>query len=513
MTDKTEGKNKDTFQRLIFRNQFLIGPKPFEPNQYWSCNQLLHGLHLSIHRDLPFTSESQNGVAATLIGIAIDPLHPQHTESDILKGLLTKASDIKTLIDSSTTLVGRWVVVFQSQNGTYLFTDPCGFRQVFYYSDGRQFWFGSQPEIIKADHPLDITSDEALLNFLMSPERARNESQWVSTKTIYENCFHLLPNHYLDAGRFEQIRFYPSKPITQKEPSEIIESAGAILRNTISAITGRYDVLMALSGGLDSRVLLAASRDVSDRITYFVDRKGDLPEDHPDIWVSKSIAEKLNINHIVMNSSDDLPGWFVSLLSHNVTGARVLPKTRSIYDHFVTDEKRIKINGNASEICRNPFNKYYKLDLKDIGAEDITRLFGFKSLPEFAVREIDAWRKGLDCDPIEGFNILELLHWEQKNGNWGALFPAEQDIAAEQLSPFNCRLLIETMSSVPRRLRAAPDYPIYLDLIRSMWPEALSVPINPAPKGDFIGAVKRIVKPYLPSPIYQVLYNKMKLRR
>ena len=285
-----------------------------------------------------------------------------------------------------------------------------------------------------------------------------------------------------------------------------------ILRNSFSAIVGRYDAVMALSGGLDSRILLAASKDFREKLVYFVDRMGILAEDHPDVWVSKGIAEKFGINHMVVNSSNDLPGWFVSLLSHNVTGARVLPKTRSIYENFVTDERRIKINGNASGLFKNHYNKYGKLNLKDISTEDIIRLFGFKDLPEFAVREIDAWRKNLDCDPVEGFNILDLLYWEHKNAHWGAQYPAEQDIAVEELSPFNCRLLIETLCSAPRRLRYAPDYSILRDLIRSMWPEALSFPINPAPKGDFFGTVKRIVKPYLPSPIYQVLY-KMKLRR
>ena len=216
MTDKTEAKNISTFQRLVFRNQFLLGPEPFQPNHYWSYSPLPNGLHLSVHHDLPFTSESQNGVTVTLIGIAIDPLNPQHSESDILEGLLAKASDIETLIDSSAPLMGRWIIILQNQTGTYLFTDPCGFRMVYYHSDGRHLRCGSQPEIIKTNHPMTLTSDEALFDFLMNPEGARNESQWLSNKTIYENCFHLLPNHYLDANRLEQIRFYPSKPLPER---------------------------------------------------------------------------------------------------------------------------------------------------------------------------------------------------------------------------------------------------------------------------------------------------------
>ena len=505
MTDKNEMKNSETLQRLLFRRQFLLGPKPFAPTEYWSCTQLKHGLQLSVHLDLPFTSESHNGVTAIIIGIAIDPHHPQHAESDILHSLITKASDVTTLIESTLSLVGRWVIIFQNHAGTYLFTDPFGYRQVFYYSDGRQFWCGSQPEIIKANHQLLLATDETLLRFLMNPVHARNESAWVGPKTLYENCFLLMPNHYLSADLLEQIRFYPSNPILRKDTSEIVESACSILQGVMTALTTRYNVVLALTAGWDSRVLLAASRHVREHIEYFVDRMGIFPESHPDVWVPIRIAKQLDINFIVMNSVDELPGWFVSILSQNVTGARVLPKTRTIYEKLVTGEKRININGNGSEICRNFFDKYCKLDPKDISAADLARMFGYEGLSSFVVQELNEWRKGFDREPVEGLNILDMLYWEQRLGNWGALYPAEQDIALEEISPYNCRLLIETLLSSPRHLRAAPDYPLYTELIRYMWPEALSIPINPEPKRGLIGALKRRVKPYIPSPIAQEL--------
>jgi hypothetical protein len=319
-----------------------------------------------------------------------------------------------------------------------------------------------------------------------------------------------MPNHYLSADHLEQIRFYPSKPIPRKNTSDIVESAGSILQGVMTTLTTRYNVFLALTAGWDSRVLLAASRHVCEHLEYFVDRQGILPESHPDVWVPKRIARKLDINFIVKSSADVLPGWFVSILSQNVTGARVLPKTRMIYEKFVTGEKRININGNGSEICRNFFDKYCKLDPKDISSADLARMFGYEGLSSFVVQELNEWRKGFDYEPVEGLNILDMLYWEQRLGNWGAQYPAEQDIVVEEISPFNCRLLIETLLSSPRHLRAAPDYPLYNELIRYMWPEALSVPINPEPKGNLIGAMKRRVKPYIPSPIVQVLKRLLK---
>jgi hypothetical protein len=465
--------------RLLFRRQFVLGPTPFAPTRHWSSLPLPNDIILSIHEDLHVFSASSAGVTVTLIGVALDPLNPERAEADIVRSLLENGSSIRELINSSRPLAGRWIIICQNHEATYLFTDPCGFRQVFYFSDGHRFWCGSQPEIINANCTLDLNTNDKLQQFLLSPKLSRTESAWVGSQTLYKDCFHLLPNHYLDVNNLEPIRFFPNVTMPLKPASSIIESASSILRGTIEAITKRQNVLMALTAGWDTRVLLAASREVSANIQYFVDRHGVLPEDHPDVWVPGLLAEKLGINLVVKNSVDELPGWFVTAISRNVTGARILPKSRMIYDKFIGDENRLNINGNASEICRNYFDKYCKIDPKNVTAPDLVGMLGYDGLP-FVREEIHKWRSNLNPYQVNDVNVLDMLHWEQRIGNWGAQYPAEQDIAIEEVSPFNCRLLIETLLSSPRHLRAAPDYPLYTALIQKMWPEALSVPINPS---------------------------------
>jgi hypothetical protein len=508
MKNKVKGKTQIDLQRLLFRRQFLLGPTSFTPTQYWSCVQLPHELQLSIHDDLPFTTKSQNAVTATLIGIAIDPLNPQYTEADILLSLIKKASDITTLIHATASLVGRWVIIFQNPSDTYVFTDPCGFRQVFYYSDGQQFWCGSQPEIIRANHQLSLVTDENLINFLTNPIFARRESAWVGAKTVYDKCFHLLPNHYLSVHHLEPIRFYPSttNPIPINSMSEVIESSGLILKGIMAALTKRYDVCLAVTAGWDSRILLAASRDVCEHIEYYVYRSS-IPGSNPDVWVPQGLAKKLNINFIVRSPANELPGWFVSILSQNVTGARDRPSTRFTYDKLVRGDNRINITSVGSEINRNFYDKYCKINPKEMYSADLGQIFGYEGV-SFVAQELNYWRKGIiNCKLPEGLNLIDMLYWEQRLGNWGAQCPAEQDIIIEELSPYNCRLLIEILSATPRHMRAAPDYPLYKELMQYLWPEVLSAPINPLKKGDFISFLWQRVDPHLPPGI------SMKLKR
>jgi hypothetical protein len=510
MMNQVEPEATVDLERLLFRRQFLLGPKCFTPNKHWSRIQLLRGLNLSVHNDLPCASTSQGEISVTLIGCLIDPHHPQYTEHEILQSLLSNALELNSLIDFTRPLVGRWVIIFQNHQGTYLFTDPCGFRQVFYHSDGKHVWCASQPELIKANQQLRLNTDDALMRFLMHPVHIREESGWVGPTTLYKNCFHLLPNHYLSVDHIEQIRFYPREPLRSKNTPEIVESACAILQGTMTALEARHNVALALTAGWDSRVLLAASKHVSESIEYFVysgilrGSNSIATGNHPDIWVPDKIAKKIGIRFVVKRPADQLPGWFVSMLSNNVTCARVLPKTHIIYDELVADENRININGNGSEICRNGFDEYCNLDIESLSSGDLAALMFFKSgdMPLFAIKEIDNWRGGLDSKAVESFNILDLLYWEQRIGNWGAQYPAEQDIAVEEISPFNCRLLIETLLSSPRYLRAAPDFLLYQDLIRYMWPEILAFPINPQPKRIVL---KQKVRSCIPSSVIRLL--------
>ena len=500
----------EMLDNLQFRRQFLLGPTPFAPTPHWSCRPLRHGLVLSAHPELQVTAESIQDTTVVFLGFAVDPLNPARTEPDIVRSLAKDASDLRKLISLTKPLAGRWAIIYQNQEGTCLFTDPCGNRTAFYYSDGHHLWCGSQPEIIKANCKLSWNTDGKLLEFLMNPALGRRESRWVGAQTLYRDCLHLMPNHYLDFGRLEQVRFYPSDPIPASGLSAAVDSGKVILEGIFAGFARRHDILMPLTAGWDSRVLLAASRSVSSRIRYFVDRMGALPEDHPDVRVPSLLSSRLGVDFQVRNSSYDLPGWFSSLLSANVTGAKMLPKTRMIWADFVSGEDRLHIDGQAGEIPRERVEFRTRPDANSVSTADIARFYHMEE-SAFAAQEIDAWRQGLPRLD-DRLNLLVLFDWEQRYGNWVAQHFEESGIAFDEFSPYNCRLWIETMLAAPRPVRALPDFPLYRSLIQSMWPEALSVAINPPMRHRVatisIRAIRERIRAYIPSPLAKLVRNR-----
>ena len=470
--------NNINIDRLVFRRQYLLGPKPFKLNRFWSSYKFGSDLFLSIHCDLSYVSIKNDKTELVLLGSAFDPHHPQHDNKTILRSLFKHSSNLLTLIEATTPLAGRWIIFLKNNDGIFLFSDPCGFRQTFYTFDYDQIWCGSQPEIIKQNRALKFTKNPKINRLLLNKDFAAKESSWLGIQTIYDNCFHLMPNHYLDINNRQQVRFYPNKPFQIKEKQKIISSAAELLFGIIESITNRHKVKFALTSGWDSRLLLAASKKQLKNIEYFIDRKEVLPLDHPDVVIPERLAQEFNFNFIIKNSIYTLPGWFVSILSHNITGARILPKTQMIYDYLIHGEERVNINGNAGEIFRNLYDNYYEHPPTEVYISDMVKAFGYKSQPRYVCQEFEKWSNKLLPYLNDSFYLLDFLHWEQRLGNWGAQFPAEQDIAIEEVSPLNCRELYNIMLSSPRNVRGAPDYPLIKDLIEYMWPELLNFPFN-----------------------------------
>jgi hypothetical protein len=491
-----------TLANLVFRRQFLLGTSAFSPTAHWKNLPLDQHLFLSVHPDLDVVSYSTHKGSVTLLGFVIDPFNPSSTSEEIIQILAEKTSNLSDLLVQCESLSGRWVLIYQYHGEIIIFTDPCGFRQIFYCTNDSGPWCGSQPEIMKACIGLEREDDEELLEFMTDPDFARRESAWVGTRTPYKGCYHLLPNHYLNFKSSKQIRFFPVSKLEQKALVEIVEIATDILKGSFAAMAKRGDLMMPVTSGWDSRVLLAASRNFSSRIEYYIDRKGTISENHPDVWVPRRIAKRMGINFVIKNSREDLPGWFVGMLAGNVTGARVLPKTRMMYGNFMAQETRINISGNGSEICRTFFETYNYLNTHQPTIDDLVRCLS-QSGGKFAKNEVQKWQADFLSSGTGDFNIIDMLYWEQRLGNWGAQYSAEQDIVIEEFCPFNCRLLITTLLSAPRELRIKPNYLLYRYLIEAMWPELLTFPLNPAPKigldrEHILLFWKEQVRPYVP---------------
>jgi hypothetical protein len=69
--------------------------------------------------------------------------------------------------------------------------------------------------------------------------------------------------------------------------------------------------------------------------------------------------------------------------------------------------------------------------------------------------------------------------------NWGTQVQMDKDMAQMDINPYNSRLLAETILSVDRyHSIGVGSYPIHRGINMNLWPETMSVPINPGLKNS-----------------------------
>jgi hypothetical protein len=124
----------------------------------------------------------------------------------------------------------------------------------------------------------------------------------------------------------------------------------------------------------------------------------------------------------------------------------------------------------------------------------------------FVLGAYDRWLASVDRS--RNVDLLDLLFWEQRMGSWQAMAQLEWDVVQDVLTPFNCRTLLTQFLSVDREYRKPQNPILYAELMKLMWPEVLSEPINPGKeKGHVRTAIRQFV---IDSPMRRFVPQRMK---
>ena len=468
------------------RHQFTLGPE-YINYEGWKKYTVTERYYLSAHPDLTVLQVSHENKSITLLGYFIDPYQYELSQEDILESILQRANSIADIINSFEIMSGRFVVIVALQGHIYVFNDACGLKQVVYCSDKEnRTWCATQA--VSLAEKLGFPLDKEVLDYRNSSVMQASKAEfWMpNTRTPYREILHLLPNHYLDFAAGKSFRFWPTRQcISPIFVEEGVRIAATILKNTIQAASNRFDLKMSISAGIDSRKTLAATKEVRDKITYFthapkIDMKDtevqammlpDLPR--MDVKVPGKLLPKLGITHHVLEQKamdDDFRTYYES----SATWARET-KGHNAYNifHYLGPETNI-LNSNVSETTQCN----YWLPRSKINGEGLAIATGLYH--PMAIKEFDNWIKGArEACEASGLNILGLFHWEMRGGRWAAAAFSEYDIAHDSFTPYNNRYLNKVLLGINERYRRNRMWYVGLKIIKSLWPEVLSEPVNP----------------------------------
>ena len=253
-----------------------------------------------------------------------------------------------------------------------------------------------------------------------------------------------------------------------------------MLGNIVAGICHRYPAALALTAGLDSRTILAASRaSVGKLRLYTVSHHAqrtdpaDIMSD-PDVAGARRLALSLDLHHEVAYTEPTAPtGIWSTLIEHTATPHRISDKWLAALDQF-DPPLQVSINGACSEAIRG---KYYPITSRLAAAGgDLAHLYTTGPGNDFARRSLEPWFKdAVQLCRDTNYNLLDLFHWELKLGRLSSQMILEEDLVMEAVHPFNCREIIAAGLAVDWNSRSMPAGSLlHKRIIELMWPECLA---------------------------------------
>ena len=419
---------------------------------------------------LPVTTES-NSREIGIVGSIFDPKQPTYTNRDIAAKLASH-THLDTLLTELQRYAGRYVIITSNNENTVIIPDASCRRRILYTDDFNTIT--SSPKLFlhafRKEHSIDPDVDA----FISSREFDTGTRKLLGTATLDSRLSQLLPNHYLNCSKTSVLR----RPLTipDLEDDDASTMIFEILQGTLRAINNRYrEVSLGVTAGWDSRLLLAAALYIKDDISFYTFlRLEDI--DNSDVKIPVQLSQELDFTHELI-SSRSLDDEFNKAVENNYIKFRSEGVAESSqYRYYNQNGQNADINGKIGEVIRS----YYSIpETTETNPKSLAAIMGYKE-EQIVIDAMHNWHPDASKYSDEyGIDLLDLLYWEQKVGNWAARISYEKDIATEELSPFNSIDLLLAGLSTERESRSGPNYQLCQDIISHSDKISTEIPINP----------------------------------
>ncbi|MBN1187083.1 MAG: hypothetical protein JXB49_32695 [Bacteroidales bacterium] len=498
--------------KLTFRRQYLIAPKEITPPFISNLAKIHEHFYLYTHTDLLVTQHIKLNNRLILLGDLFDYKSDHKSNSDILKELIDLSFD--DLLKKLSIYTGRYVLIASLSGRIRLVHDCIASRKIYYGNIDNCLWIASQPYVIGKVLHLKETTNTSRKSYYESATFSKLNNSNIGDTTIYDEVFQVLPNHYFDVDLTKSVRYYPNRRIETTDFQIAAKEVAKIVQGYMENIVARYNVMLPVTAGKDSRLLLAATKNINNKLFYYINKGSNLSLKSDDIRIPNKLFIKLGLAYNIIDIIQTADPAFISILNENNPFCQ--NKYYSIfYNYYKNFEDKVNLPGNIA------FESFYRALYPGllINSSSIAEIIGVKEF-KFAIEYFDQWLKETeDISAENNIHVLNLLYWEERMGNWGTQTQVDKDIAQEEVNPFNSRLLTELFLSIDYQYLSPPSYKFHKEVINVLWPEVLLMPINPS----FRNYIKRIletsgilillfnIKNYLKSLKYKTLKTKKKI--
>lgn len=459
-----------------FRKQFFLsrGEATRMPSEHWRSQRLHDGWLLSHHEDLEIASEGDGDFKVVLLGNAYDLDFTSRTNNEVAASLVEAAEEERASFAGFearlSRLSGRHVVLAFGQEDDRIYHDAGGLKSVFFVNTADDdLCVGSQPALL--EHFGKTRRDDGAYDaFVAKPHSASFSAYFVP----YEHVTQLLPNRYLSLRKGLAQRFWPVAGCQESSLNESADTVYQLTKASIEAHFLRGKLALTLTGGFDSRMLLAATDpNIRERLKIATSISKGTP-DH-DRWIPKRIGKLLglsigqsNIEEVQTSKSEVIKQLHCNVggMSSDASLPRVLGVSATLGDHT-----------QGAGLCAEVFRNFYprgNVDTEALTPQMLADVSGFRG-NDLAVPGLERWMSELP----DGWTSrhLDLLYWEQRLGVWAAAHLAFKEALFEVSPPMNSRSILSAGLCAPAEMRCKP-YHLAREIIRRGEPRLLNIPFN-----------------------------------
>jgi hypothetical protein len=354
--------------------------------------------------------------------------------------------------------------------------------------------------LIAASFPLETDADiEAIFSF------PKNRGFLPFGLTASKDVTRLLPSHEvrLSEPGLPIRRIWPGpdlhsqKPVSGEEARALAREAAGIVRCHVHAIidAAPEPTILYLSGGVDSRMILAATKGREDRVkAETIGTRGNL-----DVHLAVKLAEIAGIPHRIIapmqSSPEEIRDW-IHRAGH------------TIYDPVSDLAATVHANppdGHALTGTGCDISKGKHFEAEDIGRPDcdVDLLLYRLRMPEGPRMRAaaGAWLNSFDGNAATW--VLDIAKIEQIYGCWSSVSGYGHKLTRPSISPFSSRRLMEIVLALPMEYRR--DKGFFKDFVGELWPELLALPVNRAAGLDRVRFLKTELRSRVPNRIKRLI--------
>ena len=308
--------------QLLFRRQFVIGPRFLDGFPKWKRMELRSGIHLTTHPELTVSHVRGEDASVTVLGFILDPLRVEDRDPDILKRLLRHlegGGTRESLIRLTYPLAGRWILLVEAGRERWLFNDPCGHRQVFYAEPPQPRWCATQPGLLAAILGLSMNRETA--RYYRTYRRRDPQYSWPGDTSPFPGIRRLQPNHLLDLRTGGVGRYWPEGDVAPRSFDEVVAENARLLKGIVEGASRRFGLSLGITAGRDTRTLLAASRAIRDRLYCFTSLSGHMDWRSSDIRLPSKLLAQFRLPHHVVVCPSHMDKRFERIYRASVVSA------------------------------------------------------------------------------------------------------------------------------------------------------------------------------------------------